>query len=207
MKRIPILLVAALALVLVACGGETTATATATASPTPTVEPTPSPTPSPSDVATEEPTDDGSGSGVTGELSDALPDEVGGLDRQPTPAGMDDLIGSMLQGQGVDAENIDFAYGMWGEGELLVTAFRIEGMPDAQMALLAQAMSGMGGSAAGGGDVESERATVGGKDVLRMTITGEGQTGNVYIYQSGDAFFSVVTEDEGLAEELLSQLP
>lgn len=204
MKRIPILLAASLALVLAACGGETTATATA--SPTPTVEPTPEPTPSPTEDATEEPTDDGSGSGFTGELSDALPEEVGGLDRQPTPAGMDDLMASMLQGQGVDAENIDFAYGMWGEGQLLVTAFRIEGMPETQMELLAQAMSGMGGSAAGG-DVESEQATVGGKDVVRMTITGEGQTGSVYIYQSGDAFFSVVTEDEGLAEELLSQLP
>jgi hypothetical protein len=206
MKRTSVLLAAVLALVLAACGSDQTAESP---SATPTVEPTPAATPTPTAAPeTSEPTDDddGSGSGFTGELSDALPETVGGLDLQPTPAGMDDLIGSMLQGQGVDAEDIDFAYGMWGQGELLVTAFRIEGMPDTQMALLAQAMSGMGGTA-DGGDVESEQATVGGKDVLRMTISGEGQTGTVYIYQSGDAFFSVVTEDEGLAEELLSQLP
>lgn len=208
MKRPIVLLAAVLALVLAACGSDQPQ-ASPTPMPTPAITPTEEPTPEPTEsepAETPEDTDDGTGSGSIGELAEVLPDEVGGLQRQPMPAGMDDMIKSMIAGQGVDAENIDFAYGLWGEGELLVTAFRIPGMPEAQMEFLAQAMSGMGGGTAGG-DVDTEQANVGGKDVARMTITGEGQTGTVYLYQAGDAFFSIVTEDEGLAEELLSQLP
>lgn len=196
MKRIPILLVAVLALVLAACGGETTATA----SPTPTAEPTPEVTPTPTAEPTEEPTDDGSGSGLTGTLSDALPQTIGGLERQALP-GMEDMIGPMLTQQGIDADEADFVWAMYGEGELIVTGFAASGLDQPELEQLARLMS----SGQVGADVQSETVTVGGKEVLRMT--GEDMPDAAYLYFADDAFFTIISESAELAEELLSQLP
>ena len=212
-KRPMILLATALAIVLAACGSDqtdTSPTPTATVASTPTPEATPEPTESQAAEtpdATDGDDDDGE-TGGSGELAAMLPDEVGGLERQPTPAGMDDMLVNMLEAQGLGGEGMDFAYAMWGQGELLVTAFQIPGMPEAQLGLLAQMMAGMGGQAGPSGEeVETEEVTIGGKEVLRITPEGQAAEGSVYVYQAGDAFFSVVAQDEALAEDLLSQLP
>ncbi len=197
MKHTAILLLAVLALVLAACGGETTATA----SPTPTAEPTPELTPTPTEEPTEEPTDDGSGSGFTGALSDALPQTIGGLERQELP-GMEDMIGPMLTQQGVDADEADFVWAMYGEGELIVTGFAVSGLDQPELEQLARLMSS---GQVGATDVQTERATVGGKEVLRMT--GEDMPEAAYLYFADDAFFTIISESAELAEELLSQLP
>jgi hypothetical protein len=201
-RTTPILLAAVLALLLAACGADQTATSP---TPSPTVEPTPEATPTPTATEAAE-TDDGSGSGTTGALADALPDSVGGLDREEIPGmgeSMEDLIASQLQQQGLDAEEVDFAMAMYGQGELLVTGFSVPGMPQGQLELLAQMMSGMQGE--GGENLETETATVGGKEVIRMSVAGETQS--VFMYIAGDAVFTVVAESEDLAAELLSQLP
>jgi predicted regulator of Ras-like GTPase activity (Roadblock/LC7/MglB family) len=81
--------------------------------------------------------------------------------------------------------------------------FRMPGLNEAQLEQLAQMMSGM--QVEGAEDLETETATIGGKEVLRMTTAGETQS--VFMYIAGDTFFTVVTESEDLAAELLSQLP
>ena len=209
-KRPIILLATVLALVLAACGSDqtdTSPTPTSTPASTPTPEPTPEPTES-EGAETPDATDDDGETGSSGELAAMLPDEVGGLERQPTPAGMDDMLMNMLEAQGLGGDGMDFAYAMWGQGELLVTAFQIPGMPEAQLGMLAQMMAGMGGQAGPSGEeVETEEVTIGGKEVLRITPEGQAAEGSVYVYQAGDAFFSVVAQDEALAEDLLSQLP
>jgi hypothetical protein len=201
-KRTSILLAAVLALVLAACGSDQTAESPSpTPEPTATVEPTPVATPSPTE-ATE--TDDGGGSGATGDLAAALPETVGGLERQEMPAGMEDIFASALAQQGIDAEEADFAWAMYGTaGELVAMGFRMPGLNEAQLEQLAQMMSGM--QVEGAEDLETETASIGGKEVLRTTTAGETQ--RVYMYISGDTFFTVVTESEDLAAELLSQLP
>jgi hypothetical protein len=203
-KRTTFLLPAALALVLAACGSDQTdATPTPTEEPTPTVAPTEEPTPTPSEAAeSPDATDDGSGS--MGELADLLPDEVNGLDRTDM-TGMEQFILPALEAQNIDAEDADFAFATWGEGELFVSAMRMPGITETQLELLGRLM----GSAQGdvGADVETETVTIGGKDVLRVTPTDGQSEGQVYIYIVDDAFFTVVAQAEGLAEELLSQLP
>lgn len=205
MKRTPILLAALLALVLAACGADQTATSSPTSPPTPTVEPTPDVTPSPTETEAAE-TDDGSGSGFTGALSDALPDMVGGLERADIP-GMDEMMGSVIRDalaeQGMDAEEADFVFAQYGQGELIVTGFSVPGMPDGQLGLLAQMMSGM--QVEGAEDLETETVNVGGKEVIRMTTAGQPQS--VFMYVGDEVMFTVVAESEDLAAELLSQLP
>lgn len=198
MKRTPILLAAVLALVLAACGEST---ASPTIAPTPTADPTPEATPTPTE-ADSDATDDGTGSGFTGALSDALPDEIGGLQRTDM-TGMEQMILPMLEQQGIDAEEADFAFATYGQGELIVTGFSVPGVAEGQLQLMAQMMSGM--QVEGAEDLETETVNVGGKEVLRMTTAGEPQS--VFIYIAEDAMFTVVAESEELAQELLSQLP
>jgi hypothetical protein len=195
-RRLPLL--ALLAIVLAACG---TQQSTATLTPEPTPEPTERPTPEP----TAEPTDstDG-GSGSTGELADLLPDELDGQPRTDVP-GMDQIIGAALSQQGLDAEDAQFAFASYGEGAggVIVTAMRIPGINQAQLQMLAQVMSGSGGAQG----VESEQVTIGGKSVVRMTSTTAGQEGTVLLYFAEDAAFTIVSQDEAAAEQLLSDLP
>ena len=208
MKRSIVLLAAVLALVLAACSDQPEASATQapTAAATPTEEATPEPTESDS-AGTPAPTDDdGTGSGSTGELTDALPAEVGGHAKQEVE-GMEALIGPMLQQQGIDAEGADFAFASYGEGDaaesLIVTAIRMPGVDQAQLEMLARLMSSS--QAPGAGEIDAEPVTIGGKDVLRVSPADAEQS--VYIYLADDAFFSVISQSDALAEELLSQLP
>ena len=197
-----------LALVLAACGSDQTAQ-TATPSPSVTVEPTPAPTqPSTAEPTTTGPTDDGgTGSGgSTGELADQLPDSVAGLERVELPPGMEQMFGSVLQQQGIDAEEADFVWAQWGDaGELMVTGLRAPGMGTADLEALARmlSMSQTGGEV----DIDAESTTVGGKSVLRMTPSAGGTEATVYIYIADDAMFTVIAQAEDLAAELLGQLP
>ena len=202
MKRTMFPLAAVLALVLAACGTDQTAE-TPSPSPSLTVEPTPVATPSPTEEPTAEPTDDGgTGSGAGGSLLAVLPEEVGGLPRQEVP-GLEQMIAPALEQQGLDADNVDVAFAMWGQGELVVTGFQIEGIEQSQLEMLLPMLSG--GQIGGQADVEAETVTVGGKEVLRMT--GADVPDAAYVYIADDAFFTVISESAELAEELLSQLP
>ena len=202
MKRTPITITALLALVLAACGGDQpTPSPTETPAPTPEVTPTPTAEPTAAETSDAQPTDDGD-TGSTGSLADLLPDEVGGLSRNETGlTGIEDIMEQALTAQGIDAEDAEFAWAMWGEGELLVTGFRAQGVDDAQFEMLARMLSG----SATGGEMSAETTTVGGKQVLEMTSPEASQT--VYVYATDDAVFTVVSESAELAEELLSQLP
>lgn len=211
-KRPTVLLVAVLALVLAACGSDQT-DATATPIPTPAATPTEAPTPEPTEsepAETPDATDDDDGSGtgsvITGELADALPDEVGGLTKQEVP-GMEALIGPMLQQQGLNTDEADFAFVSYGDGDpaesLIVTAMRLPGVNEAQLEMLARMMSS--NQAPGAGEVDTEEVTIGGKDVLRVSPADAEQS--VLIYLVDGAFFSLISPSEELAEDLLSQLP
>jgi hypothetical protein len=206
--RVPILLVALLALILAACGGDQPAESP-TPTPVATVEATPRPTPDPTPTDTGDPTDDGgsTGSGSTGRLADLLPERVGTLNRVDLPPGMESGLASVLGGQGLNADEADFVWAMWGDGgELMLTALSAPDMGEADLRMLAQMLS----SAQTGGEmeVEADNVTVGGKDVLRMMPMGGGVDRTVYIYIGpGDAMFTVVAESEEHAAELLRQLP
>ena len=54
-------------------------------------------------------------------------------------------------------------------------------------------------------EVSAETTTVAGKDVLRMT--GPETPGAVYLYLAEGAAFTIVSQSEDLAEQLLSELP
>lgn len=193
------ILAAILALVVAGCGAQE-ASPTATLEPTPTEVPTPDPTeePDPTEAA-EESADDGGGDTP---LADLLPDELNGLPRTEIP-GMEAMISSMLQGQGLDADDADFAFASYGEGEsaVVVNAFRIPGVDAEALAQLAALMSG----AQQEPGVEAESVEVAGKSVLRMSDTAEA--GVVYLYFEGGAAFTVVSQDEAAAEQLLAELP
>jgi hypothetical protein len=194
-RRLPIVL-AVLAVVLAACG---TQQSTATLTPAPTPEPTPE---APEPTAEPTATDDDGGGGATGSLEDVIPDELNGVAGTPIP-GMDAIISGALQQRGLDAGEAEFAFVTYGTGEdaIVLNAFRIPGVSDVAMQQLAQIMSG----AAPNSDVEAETVTIGGKTVL--SFSGGQTPGVVYFYVADDVAFTVAGQDEGLAEQLLSELP
>ena len=198
MKRISILLIALLALVVTACAGDQASTSTPTSEPTPTEEATPQPTETPESEAPE--SSQGAGSGTA--LEDLLPDELNGMARTPIP-GLEQMIAPMLAQSGVDAEDAEFTFASYGEGEdaVQVQAFRIPGMDQLQLQTLARAMSG---SLEGGG-ATADTVDVGGKTVLE--ITGAQVAGVAYIYFADGAMFTVVGPSADLAAQLLAELP
>ena len=141
--------------------------------------------------------DDG---GASGDLADVIPDELNGVPATEIP-GMDQILGSALQAQGLDAGEADFAFVTYGTD---AERGRPERLPHPRhhkvaMEQLARLMSGAGT------DVDAESVTIGGKTVLK--ISG-GQTGGaVYFYVADDTAFTAAGQDESLVEQLLSQLP
>jgi hypothetical protein len=199
-KRISILLVLLMAL-MAACGS-TESSPSATVAPTtePTAEATESAEPT---AEASEP--EGSGdTGSEGDLADFIPDEFNGQPGTPIP-GMDQLMASMLQQQGVGAENIEFQFVTYGEGDaaVVLTAFRVPGMNDVAMEQFARILSGVQDEPG----VEAEEVTVGGKSVLRMSAAQAGEEGVIYMYFAEGAAFTVVSQDLSSAEQLLSELP
>jgi hypothetical protein len=192
-------LVALLAIVLAACG---TQQSSATLTPAPTPEPTsaaPEPTAEPTAAATE---DDGGGEVEIGSLDDVIPDELNGVAGTAIP-GMDALIASALQQRGLDAGDAEFAFVTYGTGSdaIVLTAFRMPGVEDTVMQQLALMMSGAGANSG----LESEQVTIDGKTVL--SFSGGQTPGTVYFYVADGVAFTVAGENEGLAEQLLTELP
>jgi hypothetical protein len=195
------ILAALMAMLLAACASEQADDATATLTPEPA---TPAPTDSPE--ATDEPaaTDDDDGDGGTSSLDDMIPDELNGVAGTPIP-GLDQILSGMLQQQGLDAGEAEFAFVTYGNDEnaVILQAFRIPGVDDQFMQTLAQVMAAGGGGAAG--EFETETTEVGGKTVL--SFTGTGTPGVIYFYVADDVAFTVAGEDAGAVEQLLSELP
>jgi predicted regulator of Ras-like GTPase activity (Roadblock/LC7/MglB family) len=195
-----LILVALLAVVLAACGTNQADETDPTVTPEPTAAPT---TEAPDD--TEEPaaTDDDDGDdGTTGSLEELLPDELNGVARSDA-ADLSAFLAPALQAQGLDAEEIDFAFVTYGTGSdgVIVNAMRVPGIAEDQLEMMARFMSGVEGAE----DVNAETETIGGKSVLSMSAPG--QEGTVYIYFVDDVAFTIISPDPALAEQLLSQLP
>ena len=198
-----LILVAMLAIVLAACGTEQSSESEAviTPEPTPVVAsdaPEPSEEPEPSD---EPAASEGDG-GETGSLDDVIPDELNGVAGTPIP-GMDQILSAALQGQGLDAGDAEFAFVTYGSGAdaTVLNAFRIPGMTDVAMEQLARVMSGAGV----GQDVDVETLNVGGKTVL--SFSGGATDGAIYFYVADDVAFTIAGQNEGLVEQLVTQLP
>jgi hypothetical protein len=198
LKRISILLIALLALVVTACAGDQASSSTPASEPTPTEEATPEATEATETEAPESSQDAGSGTA----LDDLLPDELNGQARVEIP-GLEAMLGPMLAQSGVDAEQAEFTFAAYGEGEdaVQVQAFRVPGMSELQLETLARAMSG---SLEGGG-ATAETVDVGGKTVLE--ISGAEVAGVAYIYFADGAMFTVVGPSADLAAQLLAELP
>jgi hypothetical protein len=193
-KRVSILLLLLMAFVA-ACGGSPSATDTDTDTPDPTAEPTSEPT----DEASTDPGASG-GSSFEGDLADVIPDELNGVARTDIP-GMEAMISSIFSSQNLDDSQAQFAFASYGEGTdaVVLTAIAVPGVPDAQLDMLARMFSGANTGA------EGETLTIDGKSVLKVSATG--QPGSIYMYFDGGVAFTVYAENEGLAEQLLGELP
>jgi hypothetical protein len=112
------------------------------------------------------------------------------------------MFSQALVEQGLDPDDAEFLISTYGTDAdaISVTAMRIPGMPEGQLDQMARLMSGLSD-----GQASAETATVGGKEVLVITATAQGQQG--YMYIADGAVFIVGGGSEELAAELLSQLP
>jgi hypothetical protein len=190
-----LILATLLAMLLAACGQQESSEPDATLTPEATPEAS-SDAPAPSD----EPAASEDGGSSTGSLADVIPDELNGVPATEIP-GMDQILSSALQAQGLDSQGADFAFVTYGTdaNAVALNAFRLPGVSEVAMEQLARLMSGAGT------DVDTESVTIGGKTVLK--ISG-GQTGGaVYFYVADDTAFTAAGADESLVEQLLSQLP
>lgn len=202
MTRHTILLVALLALAVSACAsGESSATRSEAA---PTVEPTPEPTPEPiPEPAASDEADASAGAGGSDTaLLDLLPDELNGQARIDVDLADNPMFAAALQGQGVDASEIEYTVSTYGTGAeaVGVTAMRLPGFGQTELEEMARLMTGMAD-----GQGSAEVATVGGKQVLVMSAADVGQTAYLYFYD--DAVFVIGGTSEEIAAELLAQLP
>jgi hypothetical protein len=197
-----LILVALLAVFLAACGTEQSSESQAVVTPEPTPEATPdAPEPSEEPAPSDEPAASEDGGG-TGSLDDVIPDELNGVAGTPIP-GMEQILGAALQGQGLDASDAEFAFVTYGSGTdaTVLNAFRIPGMTDVAMEQLARVMSGAGV----GQDVDVETLNVGGKTVL--SFSGGATDGAIYFYVADDVAFTIAGQNEGLVEQLVTELP
>ena len=124
-----LILATLLAMLLAACGQQESSEPDATLTPEATPEAT-SDAPAPSDepAASE---DDGSASG---DLADVIPDELNGVPATEIP-GMDQILASALQAQGLDSGGADFAFVTYGTdaNAVALNAFRLPGVSEVAM--------------------------------------------------------------------------
>ena len=133
-------------------------------------------------------------------VADVIPDELNGVARTDMP-GMDQMFAQMFAGQNIDASEAQFAFATYGEGTDAVTlvAMAIPGVDDATFELMSRSFSGV----PGGG--EAETLTIDGKTVL--SLSAGTQPGTLYMYFADGAAFTVTSQNEDLAEQLLAELP
>jgi hypothetical protein len=188
-----IVLVALLALVAACSSSPSGESATASTAPTPT------PTATPEPEASEPPASSGSGSDSA--VLAMLPDQVGGMDHNnDIDFANSPIFANALAGTGVDASEVEYIVRSWGEGDVTLSAMRLPGMDEVQLRLFAQGMSGVAGTGA-----STETVTVGGKSVLR--IVGDDVPAAAYMYFAEGTMFTVVSESQDLAAEVLGALP
>ena len=197
MKRVSILLLLLMAFVA-ACGSDqSTPTATDTPEPDPTAEATNNA--EPSDGASSQPGSSG-GTAFEGDLDDVIPDELNGVARTDIP-GMDQMFAQIFAGQNIDASEAQFAFATYGEGTDAVTlvAMAIPGVSETTFEIMSRSFSGV----PGGG--EAQTRTIDGKTVL--SLSAGTQPGTLYMYFADGAAFTVTSQNEDLAEQLLAELP
>jgi len=140
--------------------------------------------------------------GSDSDVASLLPDQVGGLSHGADINFADNAaFTGALAGSGVDAEDVEYLIRTWGAGEVTVSAMRVPGMSEVQLQTIAQAMAG-----AGQGSGSAETVDVGGKQVLRIAST-DGADAAAYMYFAAGTWFTVISESEDLAAEVLSALP
>jgi hypothetical protein len=193
------ILAALMAMLLAACGTQTGSSEDADATLTPEAA-TAEATASPSDEAAA--SEDDNGGTVTGSLDDIIPDEVNGVAGTALP-GMEQIFSAALQGQGLNAGEAEFAFVTYGDDAdaTALTAWRIPGMTDVQMEMLARVMSGVDT----GGEAEIETEDIGGKTVISFKAPGTDTV--AFLYIADNTAFTIAGPDQGFAEQLLAELP
>jgi hypothetical protein len=194
-NRKPIGLVALLALVA-ACSSPSSAESAA-ANPSTAASAAASTAASTPEPEASQATDPGSGT----PLADLLPDQVGGLSHTDIDFADNPAFTGALAGSGTDLGEVEYLIRTWGAGEVVVSAMRVPDMTEVQLQTLSQVMAGLGQ-----GSGSSETVDVGGKSVLRVAGT-DADAAAAYMYFADGAWFTVVTESEDLAAEVLSALP
>lgn len=216
MKRIPILLIAVLALILAACGDQAGASPSATA--VPTEEPTPEPSsaePSPSDDADATfgalPSFDLAGDP---ELAARFPGTVGGVplevqsvrgDAFAQFGGADPAFEAFLDSIDAELSDVSVAFGGGASADgtsfLSVGAFRVLGASEDDLEREFLAASEAEGDFAG-----AEQTTIAGKEVWSAADPSGQTDARVVIYTKDDTLYFVTgTEDQ--ITEILEALP
>lgn len=196
-----LILSGALLALVAACSSTSPASSTdAGASSTPVSTATPVATPEPEESAAPA----SAGTGSTSALLDLLPDQIGGMDHgEDVDFGSNPMFQSLLQQQGGEAlEDIEYVIRTWGDGAVTLSAMRIPTMPQPQLELIAQAMTG-----AVPGQGSAETVTLGGKSVLRIEPSDAAGTAAIYMYFADGAAFSVVGASDDLINEVFAALP
>jgi hypothetical protein len=206
LKRISILL-ASLALVLAACGGEQ-------------ATPTPEPTPTPEVTVEPEPTDGGPDMSPGAfpsfdldgdpELAARFPNMVGGQQfivqsfrgDAFVAMGVDESFQEFLDSTGAELEDVSVAFGggLVGETFLSVAAFRVLGV--SQDRLEEEFL----GAAEEDLPEDLTRATIGGKQVWTASDPTGELGGGVYVYSKDDTLYWM-TGPEDMVAEILEALP
>ena len=201
MKRISILLAMLLTLVVAACSSEQASPSAGASEPaSATAEATPEATPEDSTAPSESASN--GGIGTDSALLDLLPDSLGGHDRTDLDLTTFPAFTAALQAQGMDADDVEYVVSTYGTGQEVVTAtaMRIPGLDRPALEQMARMMTG-----ATDGAGSAEVVAVGGKEVIAVSTTDQGQVG--YMYFTGEGVFIIGSTSEDLVEELLSQLP
>ena len=205
MKRIPILLVALLALVVSACASESGASAS---EPAATSTPTPEPTEAAEETVGAIPSFDLNGDP---ELAGRFPDTIGGQPLQVQSfrgdtfmamGGDDPSFTAFLDSIGAELEDVSVAFGTAAIGEtaLSVGAFRVLGASEDDLEREFIAASEESGDVSG-----MTQSSVGGKDVWTAADTS-GTGMSVFIYTKDDTLYFLTGNEEQVAE-ILAALP
>jgi hypothetical protein len=134
-------------------------------------------------------------------LADLLPDQIGGESHTDIDFSNNPAFTGALAGSGTDIGDVEYIIRTWGSGDVVLNAMRVPGLTEAELETLARVLGGAGQT---GGTAET--VNVGGKEVLRIATT-DVEDSAAYMYFAEGVWFTVVSESEDLAAEVLSALP